>query len=237
MEILIQVKNATVEIDGKTILKPISYRFENEKVYGIIGPNGAGKSTLLKIISGFLTPTSGEIYFHGKALTEPDKRIAVVWQKPYMFQTNVFQNVAYGLKVRGVPRKERKEQVLEILKQFQIDYLIDQKAKSLSGGEMAKVAIARAIITSPQVLILDEPTASLDPQNVLEIEQLILKLKNQFQMTVIMVTHNMFQAKRIADETLFLHSGYLIESQATRRMFENPIHELTKKFILGEVHF
>ncbi|TCS84528.1 phosphate ABC transporter ATP-binding protein [Tepidibacillus fermentans] len=234
---MIEVKNISVQIDKKTILKPTNFSFKKGKIYGIIGPNGAGKSTFLKVIAGFLKPSSGQVFFLGKPMLQPNPIISVVWQTPYLFQTSVYKNVAYGLKVRHINENEIRTKVREILQQFQLEHLALQKATKLSGGETAKVALARAIITSPEVLILDEPTASMDPQNVFEIEQIIQKFSKQLNMTVILVTHNMFQAKRIADETLFFHSGHLIEANQTRILFENPTHELTKKFISGETYF
>ncbi|MFV9510079.1 ATP-binding cassette domain-containing protein [Tepidibacillus sp. LV47] len=234
---MIEVENISVQIGNKMILKPTNFFFKKGKIYGIIGPNGAGKSTFLKVISGFLPPTHGTIYFLGKRLIKPDPKISVVWQKPYLFQTTVYQNVAYGLKVRHMNKNKIKTKVKEILQKFQLEHLAMQKATYLSGGETAKVALARAIITSPEVLILDEPTASMDPQNVYEIEQIIQTFSRQLKMTVILVTHNMFQAKRIADETLFFHSGHLIEANQTQMLFEQPKNELTKKFIAGETFF
>ncbi|WP_339062024.1 ATP-binding cassette domain-containing protein [Tepidibacillus marianensis] len=234
---MIEVKGISVQIAEKLILTSMNYQFEQGKIYGIIGPNGAGKSTFLKVISGFLKPTTGQVYFMGKPLHSPDKNISVVWQKPYMFQTSVYQNVAYGLQVRHINKYEIKNRVESILQQFRIEHIADQKAINLSGGETAKVAIARAAILSPKVLILDEPTASLDPQNVGEIEHIVQTYARKRRMTVIMVIHNMFQAKRMADETIFLHSGHLIESNPTPLLFSQPSHELTKKFISGETFF
>jgi len=234
---LIEINRISVQIADKTILKSIDYSFEQGKIYGIIGPNGAGKSTLLKVLSGFLQPNTGEVFFQGKRLRSPDRGIAVVWQKPYMFHTSVYQNVAYGLQVRHINKYEIQKRVDFILKQFKIEHIADQKANSLSGGETAKVAIARAVILNPKILILDEPTASMDPQNVGEIEQIIQKFTKELDMTIILVTHNMFQAKRIADNTLFIHNGHLIESNSTDLLFQQPSHELTKKFISGETYF
>ena len=231
---LISTRDIQVILSKKIILNQISYQFYQGKIYGIIGPNGAGKSTYLKVISGFTKPTSGKIYFQGKQLHAPNRNIAVVWQKPYLFQTSVYHNIAYGLKIRGMKRESIKKKVAGILELFQIKHLEDQKAESLSGGEAAKVAIARAVVTSPDLLILDEPTASLDPKSVLDIEKIIADLKVRFNMTIIIVTHNMFQAKRLADETLFFDSGELIEVQSTEGLFDNPLHPMTMKFISGE---
>jgi len=234
---MISTKDLEIHLNTKGILKNITYDFEKGRIYGIIGPNGAGKSTYLKAISGFIAPTSGQIYFRGKLLDKPQKKIAIVWQKPYMFQTTVYQNVAYGLRIRHINRKKVEQKVIEILQLFQIEHLKDQHASQLSGGETAKVAIARAVATSPEVLILDEPTASIDPQSVIEIEKIIVDLKQKYQMTIILVTHNMFQAKRVADETLFFHSGQLIEANETKILFTNPNNQLTYKFVNGEVTF
>lgn len=234
---MLATEDLKVKINGKIILEPINYKFSKGKIYGIIGPNGAGKSTFLKAVSGFLKPFTGSVYFQGKEIFEPQKNISVVWQKPYMLQTTVFQNVAYGLKLRKLNKSIINNKVAEILEVLQIEHLAEQKATSLSGGETAKVAIARAVVTSPDLLILDEPTASIDPQSVLEIEKIITDLKEHYKMTIILVTHNMFQAKRIADETLFFHSGKLIEGNSTSSIFNNPKNILTSKFLSGENAF
>lgn len=188
-------------------------------------------------ITGFIDPNYGEVYINGSRLSSLPNYISIVWQKPYLFQGTVFENIAYGLKVRKVGKLKIKERVIEILKLFNIENIKDQKTNSLSGGESAKVAIARAVATSPQILILDEPTASLDPQSVLDIEKLILNLKMKFNITIIIVTHNMFQAKRIADEILFFADGRLIESGTTSKIFSSPKYDLTKKFISDESLF
>ena len=231
---MIFTKAVTVEIDGKKILNSISYQFNKGHIYGIIGPNGAGKTTYLKVLSGFLKPAEGMVYFQDKPVTKPQRNIAVVWQKPYLLQTSVYLNVAYGLKVRDMSKNKIDKHVSEILDLFQISHLAKQKAASISGGESAKVAIARAVITSPDLLILDEPTASLDPQSVLDIEEIIMNLKEKYNMTILFVTHNMFQAKRIADVTLFFYRGQLIEGQPTDQLFSTPLNELTRNFISEE---
>jgi len=234
---LITSKDISLQINDKAILDKITFKFEQEKIYGIIGPNGAGKSSFLKIITGFVKPTSGKVYFKDKVISEPQQNIAVVWQKPYMLRTTVYKNIAYGLKIRGLSKSEIKEKVNEVVEIFELNNIINQRAVSLSGGEMAKVAIARAVATSPDLLILDEPTASLDPKSILDIEKIIINLKERYNMTIILVTHNMFQAKRIADETLFFHSGRLIEVQPTTNLFANPLNLLTKEFISGEGNY
>lgn len=234
---LITSKDISLQINQKTILDNISFNFEQDKIYGIIGPNGAGKSSFLKIITGFVKPTSGEVYFQERIISEPQQNIAIVWQKPYMLHTTVYKNLAYGLKIRGLSKGEIRKKVDEVIDLFELSYIMNDRAVSLSGGETAKVAIARAVATSPDLLILDEPTASLDPKNVLDIEKIISNLNQKYNMTIIFVTHNMFQAKRIADETLFFHNGRLIEIQPTTDLFAKPLNILTKEFISGEGNF
>lgn len=231
---MLATKDISLQIDNRLILQGISYQFNQGRIYGIIGPNGAGKSSFLKVISGFVTPTSGKVFFQGKEILEPQKSISVVWQKPYMLQTTVYNNVAYGLKIRATDNRLITKKVREIIDQFGLSPLAKQRAGRLSGGETAKVALARAVAISPQILILDEPTASLDPKSVLDIERIILDLKEKYNMTIIFVTHNMFQAKRIADETLFLHEGMLIEAQESDSLFLSPSNLLTRQFISGE---
>jgi len=207
---MIEVKNIEVILNQKEILSNISYRFEQGKLYAIIGPNGAGKTTFLKVLTGFLKPTKGKVCYLGKPLEIPNKDIAILWQNPYLFHTSVFNNIVYGLKIRSMAKKEIELKVNEILNKLHIEYLKEEKAQNLSGGEIAKVAIARAIIISPRILILDEPTANLDPQAILDIEKIIQELKVQKNITIIMVTHNLSQAKRLADETLLISKGTLV---------------------------
>lgn len=216
-------------------LKNISYTFENNRIYGIIGPNGAGKSTLLKVITGFEEPARGRVVIEKAILNQPQLDIAVVWQKPYLFKTTVEQNMAYGLKVRKWPKKKINERVKELLGIFRLEHLVKAQSSTLSGGEAARVAIARAIACQPKVLILDEPGANLDPVTTKLMEQTLREIQLQENLTIILVTHDMFQAKRLADVTVFLSQGSIVEAGDTSTFFKNPQCETTRKFLAGEL--
>ncbi|MCF6092915.1 ATP-binding cassette domain-containing protein [Microaerobacter geothermalis] len=232
---MVTLKHVTKAYKNRQVLKDFSYSFESGYIYGIIGSNGSGKSTLLKMITGFETPTSGEVYYLGKRLGTPHPDFSCVWQKPYLFQTDVYANIEYGLRVRKWDKKKRKERVEEMMEQFGVSHIQHQHARTLSGGEGARVAIARAIAVYPRILILDEPTASIDPNHVRVIEHALVEINKKEKITIILVTHNMFQARRIADITLYLQEGRLIEAGPTEQIFLTPKHRETKGFISGEL--
>ncbi|OEF95896.1 ATP-binding cassette domain-containing protein [Desulfuribacillus alkaliarsenatis] len=222
---------------GKTILKNIKHTFCGNRIHGIIGPNGSGKSTLLKLLTVMEKPVDGKVMFHGKNLHEPNPKIACCWQKPFLFRGTVRYNLEYPMKVRGWAKSKIQERINELTHSYQIEHLLDRNVKGLSGGENARVAIARAVATHPEVLILDEPSAAMDPKNVMFVESLLRKLRESTDLMIIMVTHNMFQAKRIADETIYIADGTIVEAGSTEELFANPRNEDTRQFISGEFVF
>lgn len=210
------------------------------KIYGIIGPSGAGKTTLLRIINLLIPPDGGLLYFNGSPAPENEsgrlhlqRQMTLVFQKPLLFQTTVRENIAYGLKMRGVDREEIKERVDAVLHQIGLSSLGERRAQTLSGGEAQRVALARAIAFRPKLLLLDEPTANLDPANVELMEEMIFELKRSMELTMIMVTHNIFQARRLTEEVIFLYNGRVVETGETSRIFKEPRDERTKAFIEG----
>jgi tungstate transport system ATP-binding protein len=203
----------------------------------IVGPNGAGKSTLLRIL-GFLEPCSeGEIRFDGRPAKYPaqlDMRrcIAMVFQRPLMLKRSVRRNVAYGLRLRG----ERNDQAVnEILERLDLEYCAHESALSLSGGEMQRVALARALVLKPEILLLDEPTANLDPHNVAMLEGMIESIRTAGQTTIVLVTHNVHQARRRADRVAMLLGGKMIEVAETSDFFQNPGDPRVGAFVRGEM--
>ncbi|PKM96510.1 MAG: ABC transporter [Firmicutes bacterium HGW-Firmicutes-1] len=202
------IKGLSKVYEERTVLNIESLLFESNKLYGIIGPNGAGKSTLLRIISGIEQNTSGEIYYNRCILNEQiSKLITFMSQRHYLLKTSVFNNIAYPLKIRKQSKKTIESKVNEIMMELQLFDLRDQLATSLSGGEAQKVALARALIFEPQLLLLDEPTANIDPNSMKLIEKVILKRNNEKKGTTIMITHNMSQARRLCDEVIFMNKG------------------------------
>ena len=211
-------------------------------IYGVIGPSGAGKSTLLRIINLLTPPSNGELIFLGKPvphngqeLLELQRKMALVFQKTLLFKDTVYNNVAYGLKARGYSRAETEERVTTLLGQIGMKELIYRHADTLSGGEAQRVAIARAVAFEPELLLLDEPTANLDPGNIELIEEMITGLARTKGITVVMVTHNVFQARRIADHVIFINQGKIVEMGSVDQIFTAPENEITRLFVEGKM--
>ncbi|HSD57599.1 MAG TPA: phosphate ABC transporter ATP-binding protein [Methanotrichaceae archaeon] len=209
----IEVKGLYKSYGGAEILKDINLKVEQGEVLALIGPTGSGKTTLLRLIGLLEMPTIGEIIFDGlevTGLTERERlkarrRMAMVFQKPVMFKTSVRENVSYGLKIRGEGRIN--EQVEAAIKAVGLSGYESRDANTLSGGEMQRIALARALVLDPELLLLDEPTANLDPKTAASIDALI----SRFEGTVIMATHNMLQARKLADRVAVLIEGRLAE--------------------------
>lgn len=227
----------------REVLNVEALAFFPGRIYGIIGPSGAGKTTLLRIINLLCEPDRGTIHFEGRpippggpARLPVQRQMTLVFQKPLLFNTTVRENVAYGLKMRGLSREGIGERVSAVLKQVGLAHLQERHAGTLSGGEAQRVALARAVVFRPKLLLLDEPTANLDPANVELMERMILQLKQSTPgVTMIMVTHNIFQARRLADEVLFLYDGRVVESGPAERIFNRPADGRTRAFIEGRM--
>lgn len=211
-------------------------------IYGVIGPSGAGKSTLLRIINLLTPPSNGELIFLGKPvphngqeLLKVQRKMALVFQKTFLFRDSVYNNVAYGLKARGYSRNETEERVTNLLDQIGMKELTYRRADTLSGGEAQRVAIARAVVFEPELLLLDEPTANLDPGNIELIEDMITGLVRTKGITVVMVTHNVFQARRIADHVIFINQGKIVEMGSVEKIFTAPDNEITRQFVEGKM--
>lgn len=219
-------------------LKSVSIELQGNKIIVLLGVNGAGKSTLMRIIAGLENSDTGTIFFDNqntdaKAL----RRIStLVFQKTAMFTLNVYDNLAYGLKIRRVPKEEIAKRVPEALAAVRLSGFEKRRAKKLSGGEQQRIALARALLLNSHVLLLDEPTANLDPNSAIIIEKAIISKKNS-QCIIVMATHNLNQARRIADEIVHIHNGEIVEVAKPEDFFENPKSEITRKFINGELDF
>jgi len=224
------------------VLRVDSLAIKKGEIYGIIGPSGAGKSTLLRIINLLTPPDSGSILFHGKPVSYNgaarlaiQRKMSLVFQKTLLFRDSVRNNVAYGLRARGLALPEIEKRVNALLEQVGMTDLAARRADTLSGGEAQRVAIARAVAFEPELLLLDEPTANLDPGNIEMIEDMVIKMNNLRSITVVMVTHNIFQAHRIAKEVIFIHQGDIIEMGETEKIFSAPAEEKTRAYIEGRM--
>jgi tungstate transport system ATP-binding protein len=200
----------------------------------VLGPNGAGKSLLLRLCHGLIEPSLGNIHWQGPEASQAAGRQAMVFQRPVLLRRSVAANIAYALKLRGVPKGERTARVRQVLEMTGLMPLSGRFARVLSGGEQQRLALARAWATQPEVLFLDEPTANLDPAATRMIED-IIKVFRDAGTKIVMTTHDLAQARRLADEVLFLHHGRLIESSPASRFFDQPVTPEARAYIRGEL--
>ncbi|MCX6693319.1 MAG: ATP-binding cassette domain-containing protein [Methanomicrobiales archaeon] len=214
---------------GRKILKNISLNFEKGEIISLIGPSGAGKTTLLRIMDLLERPTSGSVFYSGVDTGGSEKerltirrKMAMVFQKPVALSGSVLQNVATGLRFRGIPRGETSERVNEALTTVGLGEYGARIASTLSGGELQRIALARALVTRPEVLLLDEPTANLDPLSSAHIERLIRVICRRWEVTVVMATHDMHQGQRLSDRVAVLIEGVLGQVGSPSEVFYTP---------------
>ncbi|MCS7171370.1 MAG: phosphate ABC transporter ATP-binding protein PstB [Aquificaceae bacterium] len=246
----IEVKNFDFYYGNYHALKGINFPIYEKKVTAIIGPSGCGKTTLLRAFNRMhdLYPGAryeGEIIMYPDGINLVDKntdplkvrmRVGMVFQKPNPFPKSIYENVAYGLKIRGIKNKKLLDEAVERALRSaalweEVKDRLHANAYSLSGGQQQRLCIARAIAVEPEVLLFDEPTSALDPISTAKIEDLIVELKQR--VTIVIVTHNMQQAARISDYTAFMYLGELVEFGPTEKIFTKPEKKLTEDYITG----
>jgi tungstate transport system ATP-binding protein len=220
----------TLEIGGTRIVSDIDLRLDAGSRTVIVGPNGAGKSTLLRLCHGLIAPTHGRIAWSGDA---SDKQ-AMVFQRPSMLRRSVLANVAFGLKLRGVPKHERDARAHAMLDRVGLADLAARPARVLSGGEQQRVALARAWALAPRILFLDEPTASLDPGATQAVESIVQAMAAEGT-KIVMTTHNLGQARRMGDEIVFLLKGRVAERAPVESFFRAPATPEARAFLKGEL--
>ncbi|HSF83356.1 MAG TPA: phosphate ABC transporter ATP-binding protein [Anaerolineales bacterium] len=226
--------------NGRTVLQVDSLDIQRGEAFAIVGPSGAGKSTLLRLLNFLEPPTAGRIYFGGNEFSatrevpvEIRRRVTTVFQRPMLLNRSVWANVHYALGLRG--QRNAADRTLSALERVGLASLRSQAARTLSGGEAQRVALARAMVLRPEVLLLDEPTANLDPYNISLIEATVQELNRDQDTTLVFVTHNIFQARRLAQRVALLLDGQLIEVAEVEDFFENPRDPRTAAFVRGEL--
>jgi tungstate transport system ATP-binding protein len=219
-------------------LEDINLEVVGGKTVTLIGVNGAGKTTLLRVIAGLEERDKGNILLDGKDISGKKLRqiATLVFQKTVMFNRSVFSNLAYGLKIRGKKEDEIKEGIARELHTVGLRNLEKRKARKTSGGEQQRLALARAFLLNPQILLLDEPTANLDPNSATIIEKAIMRRTNDKNI-IILATHNLSQARRLANEVVHIYEGKVVEIAGPEDFFTNPRSEITRKFINGELEY
>lgn len=238
METRLQLKNVEKSYGPVKALEDINLEIVGGKTITLIGTNGAGKTTLLRVMAGLEKQDKGRILFEGNETNEKELRqiATLVFQKTVMFNRSVYGNLAYGLKIRGKKDSEIKEKIDRELFAVGLRNFAKRKARKTSGGEQQRIALARAFLLNPRILLLDEPTANLDPNNAIVIERAITNRKKGDEI-IIMATHNLAQAMRLADEIIHIHNGRIVERSGPDEFFNNSRSEITRKFINGELEY
>ena len=229
----LELRHLSLETGGRRLIDRIDLKVRDRGITVILGPNGAGKSLLLRLMHGLIEPSEGFILWGNAPMDDKiRRRQAMVFQKPVLLRRSAAANVAYALGLRGIARSERATQALQALELAGLEHHAFTPARVLSGGEQQRLCLARALSLDPEVLFLDEPTASLDPASTLVIERLLIDAKHR-GIKVIVVTHDVGQARRLAHDIIFMHHGRLIEHQSARRFFERPVSDTARAFIAG----
>lgn len=243
MEEIINIKDLNIAIGKKEIIKDISFPIYKNKITSIIGPSGCGKSTILKCLNRSLEEINanikGEVLFEGESIftkkkQDIKKNIGLIFQNPAPFPFSIYKNMTYALGYFGVKDKEKLNTVvkenLEMAGLYEeVKDNLNMYAGNLSGGQKQRLCIARSLTVNPKVILLDEPCSSLDAKNTFNIESMLKEIKAKY--TIVIVTHNLEQARRVSDYTVFIENGLLIEFDLTKNIFENPKEEKTKEYV------
>lgn len=231
----IEAQDLVFEAGGRRLIDGIDLRLDAGRRTVIIGPNGAGKSLLLRLLHGLLDPSAGSVLWHGRPATaETRRRQGMVFQRPVLLRRSVTANMHHALRAHGCSRPDAHERAAHWLQRADLSDVADQPARLLSGGEQQRLAVARALSLDPDVLFLDEPTASLDPASTLAIESLIQAAADSGT-KVVFVTHDMGQARRFADEVLFVYRGRIETAGRAPDFFEAPDSSKAIAFLEGRI--
>ena len=235
------VTNLVKTYGARTVLRIPALTVEQGEILALVGPSGTGKSTLLRLLALLEAPTAGSVTLHTQgqevaystASIDQRRQFVMVFQRPALLSRSVYANVAYGLRMRG--QRDGRARIEAVLERVALDHLANARPHTLSGGEMQRVAVARALICEPHILLLDEPTANLDPYNVRLIEGLVAEQHARHGTTVVLVTHNVFQARRLATRVALLLEGEVVEVAPTEEFFTAPRDPRTAAFVSGDL--
>lgn len=231
----LEARGLVFEVQGRRLIDGVDLTLGPEAYTVIMGQNGAGKSLLLRLLHGLLQPTTGRVSWAGRpADGDVARRQAMVFQRPVLLRRSVAANIRYALSVNGVPRAERERRVAEMLALARLEHLVRSPARVLSGGEQQRLAMARALSTHPNILFLDEPTASLDPASTLAVEDLIRRAGHDGT-KIVLVTHDRDQARRLGQDVVFLRHGRVAEHTPAREFFERPRSTEAAAFLEGRL--
>lgn len=231
----LEVKNLNKTYGEKEVLKDVNFSLDEGNILCILGPSGCGKTTILNSIGGFIKNNSGKIFLNGgdiSSLNPEDRNISTVFQSYGLFTNkNVLENVAYGLKFRNVKKQDRINKSLEILKIVGLEGYEYRKVHELSGGQRQRVALARSLVISPRLILLDEPFSNLDKNLRITMRNEIKKLVKYFKMTTILVTHDQEDAFTMADRVILMNEGKIIQNSTVTELYNSPNSEFSLSFI------
>ena len=233
---LLPIKFCSVSFNkfGNCLIDKVSLTIESKGITILLGPNGAGKSILMRLLHGLDSPSSGEVLFKGEiANQEIRRKQAMVFQNAILLRRTVIENLSF---VANLQKDIKIQKLKELLEEVGLHEKQHVKARQLSGGEKQRLSLARALVLQPELLLLDEPTASLDPYSVQMMESLIIKLRKQ-NTKIIFITHDLNQARRLAEDIIFIHKGRLEAFQSAGEFFENPESKFASAFIQGKLIF
>ena len=232
---IISFTDVVKRYDDETILKGVSFEIEEGKFYTLLGPSGCGKTTILRIIAGFSEASEGDVYFEGKRINDVpanQRQVNTVFQDYALFpHMNVFENVAFGLKIKKLPKNQIKEKVEEALRLVRLAGYENREISEMSGGQRQRVAIARAIVNEPKVLLLDEPLSALDLKLRTDMQYELRELQQRLGITFIFVTHDQEEALAMSDEIFVINQGEIVQSGTPVDIYDEPINNFVADFI------
>jgi tungstate transport system ATP-binding protein len=233
---LLQARGVCFDAGGKRLIDTVDVAIRPGRRTVVMGANGTGKSLLLRLMHGLVQPTGGAVYWQGRPLDRAGRDAqAMVFQRPVMLRRSVLANLRFALAVRGVRGAERAAREAEAIEKAQLGDLINRPARVLSGGEQQRLAVARALACRPEVLFLDEPTSSLDPASTHAIEAQVTEA-HASGVTIVMVTHDVGQARRMGEDLIFLHGGRVVETGAASRVLDAPRSEAARAWLDGRLY-
>lgn len=234
--IMYEMKDIHYSVKNKDLVHVEHLTLKHGNVLGVMGPNGAGKSTLLKLMALLEEPTSGMIHYHQKQIypgtisLELRRQMATVFQQPFLLDTNVYDNIAVGLKIRKIAKREQQKRIQDWMELFRIAHLAKRHAHTLSGGEAQRVSLARAFVLQPDILFLDEPFSALDFPTKIELMKDLKEVLQQTKVTTVFVSHDLLEIKHLTDQLLVLMNGKIEQIGATNHVIQHP-NEQTASFL------